>query len=69
MSCTRAETLVALRSWGQPISPIELSMWMCKSVATVRDNLQALYARDLVDRSAHPEYPHRYIYRPKQVNG
>lgn len=67
MSCTRTETLIALRHWGQPVSPAVLASWMRKSAASVRDNLQSLYAMDLCDRSPNPEYPHRYLYRCKQV--
>lgn len=68
MSCTRDETLLALRRWGNSVAPGTLAAWMNKSPSSVRDNLQALYSRDMCDRSPHPEYPHRYLYRPKQVN-
>ncbi len=67
MSCTRAETLIALRNWGQPIMSAALAHWMGRSRNLVSGNLTALYARDLVDRMPHPAYRNRYVYRAKQV--
>ncbi len=69
MSCTRAETLIALRNWGRPVMAGALAHWMGKSRNLVSGNLTALYARDLVDRLPHPAYKCRYVYLTKQVQG
>ena len=68
MSCTRAETLRALRIWNAPVSTATLADGMRKSRNLVGCNLTALYARDLIDRDPDPIYRKRYLYRPKQVN-
>jgi predicted transcriptional regulator len=67
MSCTRAETLQALRRWNAPVSTHTLAQWMGKSRNLVGCNLTALYSRDLCDRDPDPLYRKRYLYRPKQV--
>ncbi len=69
MSCTRAETLCALREWGRPITPAGLAAWMGRSRNLVGCNLIALYSRDLIDRIPHPGYKNRYVYLPKEVQG
>jgi hypothetical protein len=68
MSCTRAETLRALRIWNAPVSTATLAEWMRKPRYLVSCNLTALYARDLIDRDQDPIYRNRYLYKPKQVN-
>ena len=67
MSCTRNETLQALRHWGNPVASGTLAAWMNRSPSSVRNNLRDLYSRDLVDRNPDPIYQHRYLYRPKVV--
>ncbi len=69
MSCTRAETLIALREWGRPITVTGLASFMGKSRNLVSGNLTALYARDIVDRIPQPGCRNRYVYLPKEVNG
>jgi hypothetical protein len=69
MSTTRAQTLRALRNWGQPVLPSTLAYWMNRSPQYVSSKLSALYLRGLCDRKPHPRYPHRYLYYPKLLRG
>lgn len=63
----RRDVFVRLRQWGGPIAPTTLARWMNLPPRYVHSSLQALYARDLIDRAPQPKHPHRFCYSPKAL--